>query len=108
MTLEQTMGHPQTGGAGLKKSFLEKKRRDFELPILSRTIGHKVMLLNAREIYRKDIGTKMILLAIEDITEHKRLEDLLTESEGALQACFERQATGYRAFRKNAKEDNPC
>jgi len=30
--------------------------------------GHKIMLLNARRIYRKDIGTQMILLAIEDIT----------------------------------------
>ena len=31
-------------------------------------IGHRVMLLNARRIVRKDIGTQMILLAIEDIT----------------------------------------
>jgi signal transduction histidine kinase len=37
-------------------------------------IGHKIMLLNACRIYRKDIGTQMVLLAIEDITERKRSE----------------------------------
>jgi two-component system CheB/CheR fusion protein len=31
-------------------------------------IGHKVLLLNARQIFHKNIGMKMILLAIEDIT----------------------------------------
>jgi two-component system cell cycle sensor histidine kinase PleC len=41
---------------------------DFEVEHNFQDIGHKVMLLNARELYRKDIGTKMILLAIEDIT----------------------------------------
>ena len=38
------------------------------------TIGHKTMLLNARQIYRKDVDTQMILLAIEDITERKEIE----------------------------------
>ncbi len=37
-------------------------------------IGCKMMLLNARRIYRKDIGMQMILLAIEDITERRRRE----------------------------------
>jgi two-component system CheB/CheR fusion protein len=32
-------------------------------------IGRRVMLLNARRIMREDIGTQMILLAMEDITE---------------------------------------
>jgi PAS domain S-box-containing protein len=41
------------------------------------TIGHKTMLLNARQVYRKDVGTQMILLAIEDITEHKKVEKAL-------------------------------
>ncbi len=40
-------------------------------------IGHKMMLLNARRIYRKDIDTQMILLAIEDITERRRREEEL-------------------------------
>jgi len=37
-------------------------------------IGRKVMLLNARQIFRKNIGSHIILLAMEDITERKRLE----------------------------------
>jgi PAS domain-containing protein len=35
-------------------------------------VGRKKMLLNARKIFRETIGTEMILLAIEDITEHKQ------------------------------------
>ncbi len=35
------------------------------------TIGRKVMLLNARRIYQEGEGTEKILLAIEDITEHR-------------------------------------
>jgi PAS domain-containing protein len=38
-------------------------------------IGQKVMLVNARQIFRKDIGSAMILLAIEDITELKWAEE---------------------------------
>jgi PAS domain S-box-containing protein len=45
------------------------------------TIGRRIMLLNARQIKRVFGKERIILLAIEDITEHKRLENLLTESE---------------------------
>ena len=62
---------------------------DLEIEHTFRDIGHKVMLLNARQIYRKDIGTKMILLAIEDITEHKRLENILAESEYTFRRTYE-------------------
>jgi len=44
---------------------------DHEFP----TIGRKIMLLNARQIYSKGIGAHMVLLAIEDITERKKAED---------------------------------
>jgi PAS domain S-box-containing protein len=37
-------------------------------------IGRKTMLLNARQIYREKIGSHIILLAMEDITERKQLE----------------------------------
>jgi len=40
-------------------------------------IGKRIMLLNAREIYQKVNRTKFILLAIEDITKHKELEEKL-------------------------------
>jgi PAS domain S-box-containing protein len=74
---------------------------NFEVTHTFQDIGHKVMLLNARQIYRKDIGTKMILLAIEDITEHKRLEDLLTESEGRYRHVFETASDGIVLFEKH-------
>jgi len=44
------------------------------------TIGRKTMLLNARQIYRKDVGMQMILLAIEDITERKEIKSGLEKS----------------------------
>jgi PAS domain S-box-containing protein len=37
-------------------------------------IGRKIILLNAREIFRKKVGSHIILLAMEDITERKQLE----------------------------------
>ena len=38
------------------------------------TIGQRVMLLNARKVYRSGNSIKQILLAIEDVTERVRLE----------------------------------
>src|SRR5208283_206188 len=38
------------------------------------TIGHKVMMLNARRIHQEKLGKRMILLAIEDITGLRKLE----------------------------------
>jgi two-component system CheB/CheR fusion protein len=40
---------------------------DFEFEHNFPKIGHKKMLLNARKIYRKDIGTELILLAMENV-----------------------------------------
>ncbi len=37
-------------------------------------IGRKIILLNARQIFRKNIGSHIILLAMEDITERKQVE----------------------------------
>jgi PAS domain S-box-containing protein len=45
------------------------------------TIGHKTMLLNARHVYWKDVSTQMILLAIEDITECKKIKKALEANE---------------------------
>jgi PAS domain S-box-containing protein len=49
------------------------------------TIGHKTMLLNASQVYRKDVGTQMILLAIEDITERKEIENGLENARKELE-----------------------
>ena len=58
---------------------------DFEVSHNFKDIGHKIMLLNAREIYRKDIGAKMILLAIEDITERREIENGLEKARKELE-----------------------
>jgi len=60
----------------LLQDILPKKEAfdDFEVAHNFQDIGHKIMLLNARQMYRKDIDSKIILLAIEDITERKEIE----------------------------------
>ena len=40
-------------------------------------IGSKTILLNARQIFRETVGSHIILLAMEDITERKQLEKVL-------------------------------
>jgi len=74
---------------------------DFEVEHHFESIGHKVMLLNARQIYRKDIGIKMILLAIQDVTERKQLENLLTESEERYRRLFETAKDGIVLLEKS-------
>lgn len=54
---------------------------DYEVEHIFSGVGHKIMLLNARRIIHKEKGSQMILLAIEDITERKRIESLLEASE---------------------------
>jgi len=63
---------------------------DHEFP----AIGRKTMLLNARRIYRESIGTDMILLAIEDITERKQTEEALKISETRYRRLFEAAQDG--------------
>jgi len=54
----------------LEKILPEKKAfNDFELTHTFSTIGKRVMLLNAREIFTKKSPEELILLSIEDITE---------------------------------------
>jgi PAS domain S-box-containing protein len=47
---------------------------DFEVEHTFPSIGHKIMMLNARQINQEEIGKRMILLAIEDITGLRKLE----------------------------------
>jgi len=42
-------------------------------------IGRKTILLNARQIFRENIGSHIILLAMEDITERKMAEERISE-----------------------------
>lgn len=58
--------------------------KDFEVEQEFPNIGRKVMLLNACRL--KLAGTHMILLAIEDITERKKIEELRLENERLISA----------------------
>ena len=63
---------------------------DHEFPV----IGRRTMLLNARRIYREGQGTERILLALEDITDHKRSEEALKISETRYRRLFESAQDG--------------
>jgi PAS domain S-box-containing protein len=48
---------------------------DYEVEHDFPVVGRKTILLNARQIFRKNIGSNIILLAMEDITVRKHLEE---------------------------------
>jgi len=64
------------------------------------TIGRRIMLLNARQIERAMGKERIILLAIEDITERRQLEDLLEESELRYRRIFETATDGIVLLEK--------
>ena len=53
---------------------------DFEIRHNFKSIGEKAFLLNAQKLFIKDKKNALILLAIEDITEHRFSEQRLKES----------------------------
>ncbi|MCX5885119.1 MAG: PAS domain-containing protein, partial [Proteobacteria bacterium] len=59
---------------------------DYEVEHVFSNIGHKIMLLNARRITQKEIGSQTILLAIEDITKRREIEDGLEKARKELAA----------------------
>ncbi len=67
---------------------------DFQIEHEFPTIGRKIMLLNARRIYRQGKGTDIIILVIEDITERKRSEEALKISEARYRRLFETAQDG--------------
>ena len=69
-------------------------------------IGRKTILLNARQIFRENIGSRIILIAMEDITERKQIEAVLHENQEQLQT-FNDQLENRIAeeVRKNREKD---
>jgi PAS domain-containing protein len=56
----------------------EKHFQEFQVEHVFPHLGQKTLLLNARQIQAKDGDVPLILLAIEDITERKRAENVQT------------------------------
>jgi PAS domain S-box-containing protein len=77
------------------KTFLEniipKKNDvdDYEVNHEFDHLGEKAMLLNAREVIRQDNRKKVILLAIEDITQKKQLEKATQQAEVQINSILE-------------------
>ena len=63
----------------------DKSFQDFEVTHDFPTLGQRVMLLNARKLWREGNHSELVLLAIEDVTERKRLEDELVRSNEDMQ-----------------------
>ena len=59
---------------------------DYEVEHIFTTIGKRIMLLNARQIQRVRKKERIILLAIEDITERKEIENGLEKTRRELEA----------------------
>jgi len=73
---------------------------DYEVEHEFADIGRRTMLLNALEIHRKSGKERHILLAVEDITERKRQENLLSESEERYRRLFETANDGIVLLEK--------
>jgi len=67
----------------------KKELENFEVVNTFPTIGKRIMLLNARQIQNVN-GEPLILLAIEDITDKRKVEDGLAEVERLLNESKER------------------
>ncbi len=73
---------------------------DYEVEHNFAAIGRRIMLLNARQIQRESGKERIILLAIEDITERKQLEELLEASEERFRRLFETASDGIVLLEK--------
>ncbi len=53
----------------------ERTINDFEIKQFFHNLGERILLLNASQIFRKNNPEQLILLAIEDVTEAKKMEE---------------------------------
>ncbi|MDD2272908.1 MAG: response regulator [Desulfuromonadaceae bacterium] len=51
--------------------------KDYEVDHVFQSVGRKIILINARSTFRKQTGSEIILLAIEDITERRMTEEFI-------------------------------
>ena len=77
---------------------------NYEVEHVFPDIGRKIMLLNARRITLKGIGSRLILLAIEDITKRRQLENIVEESEDRYRHIYETADDGILLLGKSEGE----
>ena len=77
---------------------------DFEIDHEFPRIGRRMLLLNARQIKQELNKPGMILLAIEDVTERRKLEEQLHESNAALTAAQRLSHIGHWKFDGKTKK----
>ncbi|MGD0231260.1 MAG: ATP-binding protein [Syntrophorhabdales bacterium] len=78
----------------LEDIFRNTKLDNYEVDHVFPAIGPKSMLLNARRIFKEDVGTRMVLLAIEDITDLRQANEALKVSETRYRRLFETAQDG--------------
>ena len=77
---------------------------DFEVDHIFPTIGRKIMLLNAQRLYGKGARADLILLAMEDITDSRRAEAALIDSEVRYRRLFETAQDAILILDANTKK----
>ena len=80
---------------------------DFEVEHDFPNVGRRAMLINARRLCQREPATELILLAIEDITERKRMKSLVAQAarERELKESLERQVAELDAFTYSVSHD---
>ena len=76
---------------------------DFEVSHDFPGIGSRLMLLNARKIYRPGNNSQLILLAIEDVTKQRAAEKQIADTHGELQVAHEQLQADYQRERRIAQ-----
>ncbi len=79
---------------------------NYEVSHKFQTIGQKIMLLNARQIYQEVIGTPIILLAIEDITQRKQTDEELKKHREHLEEMINERTREVRLAKDEAEHAN--
>ncbi len=78
---------------------------NYEVSHKFQTIGQKIMLLNARQIYQELTSTPIILLAIEDITERRRIEDELSKYRDYIEQKIEERTAELKMTNEQLLQD---
>jgi len=77
---------------------------DFEVHHQFDGIGHRAMLLNGRRLFRRGDGVEFILVAIEDVTEHRNADQALSVSETRYRRLFETAQDGILILNADTRQ----